>query len=89
MFCSAGKSPAHSATEDWYLNGSKKVQGTKSMNSDKLDGMQMCHKKKRVRLHITAVKRHVSPIEIEEIHDSDEKDSENFNDLRTRTACLL
>ena len=56
------------------------------MNSDKLDGMQMCHKKKRVRLHITAVKRHVSPIEIEEIHDSDEKDGENFNDLRTRTA---
>ena len=68
------------------LNGSKVVQGTKSMNSDKLDGMQMCRKKKLVRLHITAVKRHVSPIELEETYDSDEKDGENFDDLRAGTA---
>ena len=47
------------------------------MNSDNLDGMQMCHKKKQVRLHITAVKKHVSPIEFEGIYDSKEKDSEN------------
>lgn len=56
------------------------------MNSDNLDDMQMCHKKKRVRLHITAVKKHVSPIELEEICDSDEKDGENFDDLRAGTA---
>ena len=62
------------------LNGSKKVRAIKSMNSDNLDDMQMCHKKKRVRLHITAVKKHVSPIELEEICDSDEKDGENFDD---------
>lgn len=59
------------------------------MNSDDLGGMQMCHKKKRVRLHITAVKRYVSPIELEEIYDSNEKDGEKSNDLRTRTARLL
>ena len=59
------------------------------MNSDNLNDMQMCHKKKRVRLHITAVKKHVSPIEIEEIYDSNEKDDEKSNDLRTRTARLL
>ncbi len=47
------------------------------MNSDYFDGMQMCHKKKQVRLHITAVKKHVSPIEFEGIYDSKEKDSEN------------
>lgn len=46
------------------------------MNSDNLDGMQMCYKKKRVRLHITAVKKHVSPIELEEVYDSDGKDGE-------------
>ena len=46
------------------------------MNSDDFDGMQMCHKKKQVRLHITAVKKHVSPIEIEEIYNSDIKDGE-------------
>ena len=68
------------------LNGSKKVRAIKSMNSDNLDDMQMCHKKKRVRLHITAVKKHVSPIELEEICDSDEKDGENFDDLRAGTA---
>ena len=56
------------------------------MNSDYLKDMQMCHKKKQVRLHISAIKKHVSPIELEEICDCDEKDGENFNDLRAGTA---
>ena len=40
---------------------------------DDMAGLKMSHKKKQMLLHVTAIKRHISAIDMEEAYDISEK----------------